>query len=53
MSGKLLPTCSCLFAAILVVSCYGDINILTNPGFEVGITGWSKRNCSISMIVTK
>jgi hypothetical protein len=34
----------------LVVSGYSDtnINILTNAGFEVGTTGWSNGNCSIS-----
>jgi hypothetical protein len=48
MSGKLLTGCLCLLATILVVPCYGDTNILTNPGFEEGITGWSNGNCSIS-----
>ena len=49
MSGKLLTRCLCLLITVLVVSCYGDdINILTNPGFELGLTGWSGRNCTIS-----
>lgn len=26
----------------------GDTNILTNPGFESGITGWQARSCTIS-----
>lgn len=48
MPGKLLTMCLCLFSNTLVVSCYGDINILTNPGFEKGITGWPDKYCSIS-----
>ncbi len=47
MPGK-LPTCICVLTAAIVFSCYGDTNILTNPGFESGITGWSGRSCSIS-----
>jgi hypothetical protein len=38
----------CLFTTILAVSCYGDANLLINPGFEDGITGWSDKYCSIS-----
>lgn len=48
MSGKLLTRCLCLITAVLVVSCCGDTNILTNPYFEEGTTGWSDKYCSIS-----
>jgi hypothetical protein len=48
MSGKLLTRCLCLFTTIPAVSCYADINILTNPGFESGLTGWSDRSATIS-----
>lgn len=27
---------------------WGAVNLLTNPGFEEGTTGWQGRNCSIS-----
>jgi glucuronoarabinoxylan endo-1,4-beta-xylanase len=44
-----LLTIYCLFIAVMAISCFGaDINILENPGFESGVTGWSGRNCSIS-----
>lgn len=29
---------------------YGDSNVLINPGFEDGITGWTDRNCSIDTV---
>jgi O-glycosyl hydrolase len=42
-----------LFLAITVLlllsPCYGDINLLKNPGFEDGNTGWAGRNCQFSV----
>ncbi|MFA7486410.1 MAG: carbohydrate binding domain-containing protein, partial [Phycisphaerae bacterium] len=32
--------------------CYGDTNVLTNPGFESGTSGWSARSCSISTVTS-
>jgi len=29
---------------------YSAVNLLTNPGFEEGTTGWQARNCSISAV---
>jgi hypothetical protein len=31
---------------------YGDTNVLTNPGFESGTTGWSGRSCSIETVTS-
>lgn len=31
---------------------YGDTNVLTNPGFESGTTGWAGRSCSISTVTS-
>jgi O-glycosyl hydrolase len=31
---------------------YGDTNVLTNPGFESGTTGWAARSCSISTVTS-
>ncbi len=40
----------CLFFAVALSlsPCYGDTNLLTNPGFEDGATGWAGRNCPFS-----
>lgn len=36
-------------AAILMLSpCFGDTNLLTNPGFESGTSGWSGFGCSFT-----
>jgi hypothetical protein len=50
MSGKFFYT-HLFFALILLLgSSYGDTNILTNPGFESGTTGWTARwSCSIDV----
>ncbi|MGA2916264.1 MAG: carbohydrate binding domain-containing protein [Sedimentisphaerales bacterium] len=42
-----------LWAASLVISpCFGDTNLLTNPGFESGTTGWSAMGCSFTTSAT-
>ncbi|MGA2916507.1 MAG: carbohydrate binding domain-containing protein [Sedimentisphaerales bacterium] len=43
-----------LFATALSLSspCYGDTNLLTNPGFESGTTGWSGFGCSFTTSTT-
>jgi len=44
---------SLLLAACLVISpCYGVTNLLTNPGFESGTTGWSGFGCSFTTSTT-
>ncbi len=32
--------------------CYGDDNVLENPGFESGTTGWTGRGCSINTVTS-
>jgi len=52
MSVKAFCICS-LFAVVLSLShCYGATNLLTNPGFESGTTGWSGLGCSITTSTT-
>ncbi len=41
-----------LVTAVLLSLCYGDTNVLTNPGFESGTSGWSARSCSISTVTS-
>ena len=43
---------TCLFFVLILslMPSYGDTNVLTNPGFESGTTGWSGRSCSISTV---
>lgn len=44
-----------ILAAILTASSSyvaADTNILTNPGFESGTTGWTSRSCSISTVTS-
>jgi glucuronoarabinoxylan endo-1,4-beta-xylanase len=44
--------CSALFILIVMLfACaYGDNNILTNPGFERGKSGWFDRTCAIEAV---
>jgi len=44
--------CLCLFLTVFLslVPSYGNTNLLTNPGFESGTTGWTGRSCSISTV---
>jgi len=47
--------CICLFFATvaLLSPCYGDTNLLTNPGFETGTTtGWIARSCTIGTVTS-
>ncbi len=40
-----------LVTAVLLSLCYGDTNVLTNPGFESGTTyGWSGFGCNIEAV---
>ncbi len=52
MSGK--PFCTFLFCILILPLgiTFGDTNVLTNPGFESGITGWSDRSCLIEAVVS-
>ncbi|HBG26442.1 MAG: hypothetical protein A2Y10_09990 [Planctomycetes bacterium GWF2_41_51] len=39
------------FALLFITNVFAaNINILTNPGFESGTTGWTSRSCSISAV---
>jgi glucuronoarabinoxylan endo-1,4-beta-xylanase len=42
------------FITIITIplSLYADTNLLTNPGFENGTTGWVSRSCSITTVTT-
>ncbi|MGA2916504.1 MAG: carbohydrate binding domain-containing protein [Sedimentisphaerales bacterium] len=44
--------CIFLIFAATLSSCYGDTNLLTNPGFESGTTGWSGFGCSFTTSTT-
>ncbi len=44
MFNKYLGLCLIL---TVVMTCYGDTNILTNGGFEKGVADWSGRGCQI------
>jgi glucuronoarabinoxylan endo-1,4-beta-xylanase len=52
MSLKGLRRTLFLLVFLPLASAYGDTNILVNPGFENGTTGWSDRNCSITAVST-
>jgi len=42
-----------LFAAALFAAlCSADSNILTNPGFDTGTTGWQSRSCTFSTVTS-
>lgn len=52
MSGRYY--CLYLLIAVFVSSVsFGDINVITNPGFETGdITGWSPRGCPVEIVTS-
>lgn len=46
-------SCKSLFLLLsLALACYADTNILTNPDFENGTTGWAGRSCQIEPVTT-
>jgi glucuronoarabinoxylan endo-1,4-beta-xylanase len=47
------PTCVFLILIPLLGTSYGAVsNVLTNPGFESGTTGWVARSCSITTVTS-
>lgn len=52
MPGKSFYTYLFCILILSLGTSYGDTNVLTNPGFESGIDGWSGRSCSISAVTS-
>jgi arabinoxylan arabinofuranohydrolase len=42
--------CLCSGLLLTAIVLLGDVNVLTNPGFEEGITGWAGRSCEIEAV---
>ncbi|MBN1765308.1 MAG: carbohydrate binding domain-containing protein, partial [Sedimentisphaerales bacterium] len=50
MSGKSLWVLMLTTVYVLGVPLYGDTNVLMNPGFESGTSGWTAQSCSIEAV---
>ncbi|MBN1766475.1 MAG: carbohydrate binding domain-containing protein [Sedimentisphaerales bacterium] len=50
MMGKSIWVCLSLVVIYSGMPVYGSANVLENPGFESGTTGWSARGCSINTV---
>lgn len=52
MSGKPFYTYLLCILILSLGTSYGDTNVLTNPGFESGTTGWAGRSCNITTVTS-